>query len=263
MTAFLSYLGRSFLSMFGYLGELVLLATDTFKSIFIAPIRWRLLLTQLLEVGYRSQLVVVVTGAFTGAVFAAQTYFQFHRLGMDSAVGAVVAVSMFRELGPVLTGLMLAGRVGAAMSAEIGTMKVTEQIDALRALGVYPVDYLVVPRVVAMMISTPLLVAECVGLGILAGYFIAVQLLDVQGAYYLKYMLSFTGMRDVKMALSKGFIFSLLIVFISCHQGLNAREGAVGVGRAPTEAVVIGSLAILISNFFLTLILNAIWPGGV
>ena len=263
MTAFLAYLGRSFLSIFSYLGELVLLAVDSFKSMFVAPIRWRLFFTQLLEVGYRSQLVVVVTGGFTGAVFAAQTYFQFHRLGMDSAVGAVVAVSMFRELGPVLTGLMLAGRVGAAMSAEIGTMKVTEQIDALRALGVYPVDYLVVPRVLAMMFSTPLLVAECVGLGILAGYFIAVDLLDVQGAYYLKYMLNFTGARDIKMALSKGFIFSLLIVFISCHQGLNAKEGAVGVGRAPTEAVVIGSLAILISNFFLTLILNAVWPAGV
>src|SRR5438067_2097293 len=190
---FFSYLGRNFISFFGYLGELVLLAADTFKSIFVAPVRWRLFFTQLLEVGFRSQLVVLVTGGFTGAVFAAQTYFQFHRLAMDSAVGAVVAVSMFRELGPVLTGLMLAGRVGAAMSAEIGTMKVTEQIDALRALGVYPIDYLVVPRVLAMMVSTPLLVAECVGLGILAGYFVGVQLLDIQGAYYVKYMLSFTG----------------------------------------------------------------------
>ena len=263
MTALLSFFGGTVLSLLAYLGELVVLAADTFRSIFTAPIRWRLFFTQLLEVGYRSQLVVVVTGGFTGAVFAAQTYFQFHRLGMDSAVGAVVAVSMFRELGPVLTGLMLAGRVGAAMSAEIGTMKVTEQIDALRALGVYPVDYLVVPRVLAMMFSTPLLVAECVGLGIVAGYFMAVDLLDVQGAYYLKYMLNFTGARDVKMALTKGFIFSLLIVFVSCHQGLNAKEGAVGVGRAPTEAVVIGSLSILISNFFLTLILNAIFPAGV
>src|SRR5438094_5608221 len=211
------YLGGNFVSFTAYLGELLLLALDTVLAICKAPIRWKLTLSQVLEVGYRSQLVVIVTGGFTGAVFAAQTYFQFHRLGMDSAVGAVVAVSMFRELGPVLTGLMLAGRVGAAMSAEIGTMKVTEQIDALRALGVYPVDYLVVPRVLAMMFSTPLLVAECVGLGIMAGYFIAVDMLDVQGAYYVKYMLNFTGARDIKMALTKGFIFSLLIVFISCH----------------------------------------------
>ncbi len=179
------YVGSAVLSFLAYLGELLLLATDTFHSIFASPIRWRLFLAQVLEVGFRSQLVVIMTGAFTGAVFAAQTYFQFHTLGMDSAVGSVVAVSMFRELGPVLTGLMVAGRVGAAMSAEIGTMKVTEQIDALRALGVYPVDYLVVPRTLAMMVSMPLLVAECVGIGILAGYFVGVGLLDIPAVYYV------------------------------------------------------------------------------
>ena len=263
MTSIIRLIGKNVLGFCAYLGQLLLLAVDSFRSIFTAPIRWKLFMGQLLEVGYRSQLVVLVTGGFTGAVFAAQTYFQFHRLGMDSAVGAVVSVSMFRELGPVLSGLMMAGRVGAAMSAEIGTMKVTEQIDALRALGVYPVDYLVVPRLLAMMISMPLLVAECVGLGIVAGYFVGVVLLDVQGAYYLDYMLRFTGSRDIKMALTKGVVFSLIIVFVSCHQGLNAKEGAVGVGRAPTEAVVIGSLSILVINFFLSLILNAIFPAGV
>jgi phospholipid/cholesterol/gamma-HCH transport system permease protein len=245
-----------------YLGEVILLAIDSIRSMFVAPVRWRLTIQQAFEVGFRSQLVVIVTGGFTGAVFAAQTYFQFHRLSMDTAVGAVVSVSMFRELGPVLTGLMVAGRVGAAMSAEIGTMKVTEQIDALRALGVYPIDYLVVPRVLAMMFSMPLLVVECVGMGIVAGYFVGVGILEIPQAYYMDYMLTFTGLRDIKMALSKGFVFGLIIVFVSCHQGLNAREGAVGVGRAPTEAVVIGSLSILVVNFFLTLFLNAIFPAG-
>jgi phospholipid/cholesterol/gamma-HCH transport system permease protein len=263
MQGLFRYLGHSVLSFLGYLGELVLLAVDSFKAMFVSPIRWRLFFKQLQEVGFRSQLVVLVTGGFTGAVFAAQTYFQFHRLGMDTAVGAVVAVSLFRELGPVLTGLMVAGRVGASIAAEIGTMKVTEQIDALRALGVYPIDYLVVPRVMAMMVSMPLLVAECVGLGILAGYLMGVKLLDIPDAYYLDYMFKFTGLRDIKMALSKGFVFALLIVFISCHQGLNTKQGAEGVGRAPTEAVVIGSLAILISNLFLTMLLNAIFPAGV
>lgn len=263
MTRFLSLTGRHVLNFCAYLGQLLLLAVDSFRSIFTAPIRWRLFMDQLLEVGYRSQLVVLVTGGFTGAVFAAQTYFQFHRLQMDSAVGAVVSVSMFRELGPVLTGLMMAGRVGAAMSAEIGTMKVTEQIDALRALGVYPVDYLVVPRVLAMLISMPLLVVECVGMGVVMGYVVAVMVLDVQGAYFMENILEFTGSRDIKMTLTKGVVFSLIIVFVSCHQGLNAKEGAVGVGRAPTEAVVIGSLSILVINFFLSLILNAIFPAGV
>jgi phospholipid/cholesterol/gamma-HCH transport system permease protein len=259
----LSYLGRATLSLLHYLGELALLFAETIRALFVAPIRWRLFVRQLVEVGFRSQLVVVVTGAFTGAVFAAQTYFQFSRLGMESAVGAVVAVSMFRELGPVLTGLMVAGRVGAAIAAEIGTMKVTEQIDALRALGVHPVDYLVVPRFLALLISMPLLVAECVGLGILASYFVGTKVLDISEAYYVHTMLNFTSLRDVQMALSKGLVFGVLIVFISCHQGLNAKEGAVGVGRAPTEAVVIGSLAILIVNFFLSFALNIFFPGGV
>jgi phospholipid/cholesterol/gamma-HCH transport system permease protein len=173
-----------------------------------------------------------------------------------------VSVAICRELGPVLTALMVTGRVGAAMSAEIGTMKVTEQIDALRALAVHPIDYLVVPRALAMMISMPLLVAECVAIGIVAGYFVAVDLLGIYGPYYVANMVRWTQMRDIIMALTKGFSFALLIVFISCHKGLNAREGAVGVGHATTEAVVNASLAVLISNFFLTMGLNVVFPAG-
>jgi len=263
------FLGRAgtsavavFFSAVKYLGDLSVLAFETLSSLAQLSVRWKLTLHQMMEVGYRSQLVVIVTGGFTGAVFAAQTFFQFHRLSMDSAVGAVVSVSMFRELGPVLTGLMVAGRVGAAMSAEIGTMKVTEQIDALRSLGVHPVDYLVVPRFLALLFSMPLLVAECVGIGILAGQFVAVKMLGVPEVYYVDYMLRFTALRDVKMALTKGFVFAILVALIACREGLNAEEGAVGVGRATTEAVVVSSLAILIVNFFLSLILNIFYPAG-
>src|SRR5712672_3930395 len=188
MVRFFNALGTSVLAFFQYLGELVLLAADTFLSIFPHKLRWKLFLNQFVEVGLLSQLVVIITGAFTGAVFAAQTYFQFNKLGMGSAVGAVVSVSICRELGPVLTALMVTGRVGASMSAEIGTMKVTEQIDALRALAVYPVDYLVVPRALAMMISMPLLVAECIGFGIIASYLVAIVLLDINGTYYVANM---------------------------------------------------------------------------
>lgn len=254
--------GAAVISFFTYLGELVVLAAETIRSVFGHKIRWRLLLQQIVEIGLRSQLVVVITGAFTGAVFAAQTFFQFNKLGMGSAVGAVVSVSVCRELGPVLTALMVTGRVGASMSAEIGTMKVTEQIDALRALAVHPIDYLVVPRTLAMMISMPLLVAECVGVGIAAGYFVAVGLLEVNGTYYMANMVRWTQMRDITMALTKAFCFALLIVFISCHKGLTTQEGAVGVGKATTEAVVDSSLAVLISNFFLTMLLNIIFPAG-
>ncbi|MEY2599282.1 MAG: hypothetical protein RLZZ244_1074 [Verrucomicrobiota bacterium] len=257
-----SQTGSAALGFLRYLGELAVLAFDTFHSLRVAPLRWRLLLRQIAEIGFGSQLVVVVTGGFTGAVFAAQTYFQFHRLSMDSAVGAVVAVSMFRELGPVLTALMISGRVGAAIAAEIGTMKVTEQIDALRALGVHPIDYLIVPRVMALMISGPLLTMECIGLGIFAGYGVATKVLGVSSAYYMTNMLKFTMGRDIKMALVKGTVFAALIGFIACREGLKTSQGAVGVGKAPTAAVVNASLIILIVNFFLSFALNIFFPAG-
>jgi phospholipid/cholesterol/gamma-HCH transport system permease protein len=262
MVRLISAIGGAVISLFTYAGELVLLALTTFASLFSQKLRWRLFLDQIVEIGLRSQLVVVITGAFTGAVFAAQTFFQFNKLGMGSAVGAVVSVSICRELGPVLTALMVTGRVGASMSAEIGTMKVTEQIDALRALAVHPIDYLVVPRALAMMVSMPLLVAECIGVGIAAGYFVAIGLLEVNGTYYIANMVRWTQMRDIVMALTKAFCFALLIVFISCHKGLNTSEGAVGVGKATTQAVVDSSLAVLIFNFFLTMGLNVVFPAG-
>ena len=262
MVRLINAVGGACLAFFQYLGEVVLLAADTFRSIFTRRLRWKLFLHQIVEIGLLSQLVVVITGGFTGAVFAAQTYFQFNKLGIGSGVGAVVSVSLCRELGPVLTALMVTGRVGAAMSAEIGTMKVTEQIDALRALAVYPVDYLVVPRALAMMVSMPLLVSECIAFGIAASYFIAVHLLEINGTYYMANMVRWTGMRDITMGLTKGLCFAVLIVFISCHKGLTAREGAVGVGKATTEAVVNASLAVLIFNFFLTMFLNIIFPAG-
>ncbi|MDQ2867793.1 MAG: ABC transporter permease [Verrucomicrobiota bacterium] len=259
---FFILLGAPVITFFRALGEIVLLAVDTLRSLLTHRLRWRLMLEQIVDIGLRSQLVVIITGGFTGAVFAAQTYFQFNKLGMGSAVGAVVSVAICRELGPVLTGLMISGRVGAAMSAEIGTMKVTEQIDALRALAVYPVDYLVVPRVLAMVISVPLLTAECIGCGILASVFVAAYALDVNSTYYVANMVRWTLLRDLIMGLSKAFCFAILIVFISCHRGLTAKEGAVGVGRATTEAVVVSSLAVLISNFFLTMALNIVYPAG-
>jgi phospholipid/cholesterol/gamma-HCH transport system permease protein len=262
MVRFFSAIGAPLLALFQYLGELILLAGDTFKSIFTRRLRWKLFLNQVVEIGLLSQVLVIITGGFTGAVFSAQAFFQFNKLGMGSAVGAVVSVSLCRELAPVLTALMVTGRVGAAMSAEIGTMKVTEQIDALRALAVHPIDYLVVPRTLAMIVSMPLLVAECIAFGTVAGYFVAVYLLDVNGPYYVANMVRWTRPRDIIMAMTKASVFALLIVFISCHKGLTAREGAVGVGRATTEAVVDSSLAVLIVNFFLTMGLNVIFPAG-
>ncbi len=253
-------LGKRFVAFASGTGGTILLGAEALEALFAGRPRWGLFLQHILDIGWRSQLVVLVTGAFTGAVFAAQTFFQFNKVGMESAVGAIVSIAMCRELGPVLSGLMVAGRVGAAMSAEIGTMKVTEQIDALRAMGVNPVDYLVVPRALAMMISMPLLVAECIAVGILAGYFVGVDLLRIPGAYFVNNMLHFTSWTDVVTGCVKGLVFGVLIVFVACKQGLDAKDGAVGVGRATTEAVVVSSLIILIANFFLTMGLNIIFP---
>jgi len=262
LTRLFNAFGRPVVAFWQYLGELVMLAVETAGSIFSRKLRWKLFLNQIVEIGLLSQLVVVITGGFTGAVFAAQAYFQFNKIGMQSAVGALVSVSLCRELAPVLTGLMVSGRVGAAMSAEIGTMKVTEQIDALRSLAVHPIDYLVVPRTLAIMISMPLLVAECIAFGITTGYLVSIHLLGINGTYYVANMVRWTRSRDITMGLTKAFCFALLIVLISCHKGLTAREGAVGVGRATTEAVVNASLAVLVSNFFLTMGLNIIFPAG-
>jgi len=258
----ISAIGRSTLLATSYLGQLGILTAETVTAMFAAPIRWKLVFRQMIEIGARSQIVVAVTGAFTGAVFAAQIYFQFQRFGMASAVGSVASLALFRELGPTLTGLMVAGRVGAAIAAEIGTMKVTEQIDALRSLGVHPIDYLVVPRTIAMLVSMPLLVAEACALGIVASYIVAVPMLGVAEAPFMKKLIFYTHVSDIAIALIKGFVFAMIIVAVSCHEGLKTSNGAAGVGRAPTAAVVISSLAILGMNLILTFGLNAIFPSG-
>jgi phospholipid/cholesterol/gamma-HCH transport system permease protein len=255
------FLGRGFLGFFQYLGELGLLFRDVVESVFRGKIRWRLVLQQVAEMGFRSQPVVMVTGAFTGAVLAAQSLFQFQQLKMETGAGALVSVSMLRELGPTITGLMLSGRVGAAMAAEIGTMKVTEQVDALRSMSVHPIDYLVTPRIISMLIAMPLLIGESAAFGIVASVLVGMQF-NVNAAYWMNQMHHYTDLSDISIALIKGLIFGILIVGISCHQGLKASNGAVGVGRGTTSAMVLSSLSILIFNFFLTLLLNMIFPTG-
>ena len=189
-------------------------------------------------------------------VLGAQTYFQFHKVKMDTASLAVVGVSMCSELGPVLAALMVAGRVGAAMAAEIGTMRVTEQIDALRTLATHPVDYLVVPRLVAAHIVLPLLTVEAVVVGIGAGFLVGVYLLGIDPTYLWYNMLHFTHDVDVMIGLTKTFIFGGIIALIGCYKGITCGLGAQGVGRATTEAVVYSSISILITNFFITLVMG-------
>jgi phospholipid/cholesterol/gamma-HCH transport system permease protein len=238
------------------LGQITLLGRDAFASLCRLRVTWRDVLFQIYFIGVKSQLVVLVTGAFTGMVLGAQTYFQFHKVKMDTASLAVVGVSMCSELGPVLTALMVAGRVGAAMAAEIGTMRVTEQIDALRTLATHPVDYLVVPRLVASHIVLPLLTIESIVMGIGAGYLVGVYLLGIDPTYLWYNMLRYTHDVDLMIGLIKAFIFGGIIALIGCYKGMTCGLGAQGVGRATTEAVVYSSISILIANFFITLVMG-------
>jgi phospholipid/cholesterol/gamma-HCH transport system permease protein len=238
------------------LGRIALLSRDAFASFFTFKFSRRDLLYQVYFIGIKSQSVVLITGAFTGMVLAAQTYFQFHKVKMDTATLAVVSVSMCSELGPVLTALMVAGRVGAAIAAELGTMRVTEQIDALRTLATHPVDYLVVPRLIASNIAVPLLTIESMAIGIASSYAVGVGLLGIDPAYAWYNMLKYSHDSDVMIGLVKSVVYGGIIALIGCYKGLTCNVGAEGVGRATTEAVVYSSITILICNFFLTMVLE-------
>jgi phospholipid/cholesterol/gamma-HCH transport system permease protein len=238
------------------LGQISFLARDIVSSLLTFKVKRRDLLYQIYSIGVKSQSVVLVTGAFTGMVLGAQTYFQFHKIKMDTATLAVVSVSLCDELGPVLTALMVAGRVGASIAAEIGTMRVTEQIDALRTLATHPVDYLVLPRIIAAHIALPLLAMEAIMVGIFSSYMVCVHILGIEPVYLWENMLRYTHDVDIVIGLIKAFIFGGIIALIGCYKGLTCGLGAEGVGLATTEAVVYSSITILVTNFFLTLVMG-------
>ena len=239
-----------------------MLTGQVFESFWKGSKRWPQFFRQIVEIGFRSQLVVIITGGFTAAVLTAQALFQFKLVGMETLAGGLVSAAMLRELGPVITGVMLAGRVGSSMAAEIGTMKVTEQIDALRSMAVHPIDYLVTPRVMAMVISIPLLLVQSVVCGIFASFLVGVPLFHVDDSIWWENVRRYSHIDDIKVAVLKGLVFGFLIVIISCHQGLKASNGAVGVGRGTTNAMVYSSLAILIANFFLSMLMQLFYPLG-
>src|SRR2546430_13951663 len=252
ITRFFNALGAPLLAFWQYLGEVVLLAADTVMSIFTHKLRWKLFLNQIVEIGLLSQLVVVITGAFTGAVFAAQTFFQFNKIGMGSATGAVVSVAICRELGPVLTALMVAGRVGAAMAAEIGTMKGTEQIDALTSLSTDPLRYLVLPRLIAGLVTMPVLVLVADIVGVFGGFLLGTYKLEFNPGTYLSQTEQYLQTMDVVSGLIKAAVFGFIIALMGCYHGYHSRGGAEGVGQATTHAVVSSSILILIFNYALT-----------
>ena len=234
------------------LGEISVLAKETFLSISTLKMKWNDLLYQIYFIGVKSQTVVLITGAFTGMVLGAQTYFQFHKVKMDTATLAVVGVSMCDELGPVLTALMVAGRVGAAIAAELGTMRVNEEIDALYTLGISPIRYLAMPRFVGCVTMLPILVVYASIVGMFGGAIIASAYFDMTFAVYFKAAFKSLDMSDVGEGLLKALLFGAIVAVVSIHRGLSTRGGAEGVGRAITSCVVTCFIWIIIGDYFVT-----------
>lgn len=242
------------------LGEISLLFVKTFKNLFRKPWERKNFIQQLEEIGVRSLPVVSLTAAFGGLVFGLQTYVGFHRYigpGSESYGGPIISLGLSKELIPILVGLMVTGRVGSAMTAEIGTMRITEQVDALFSLGADPIRYLVVPRTLAGFIMLPILTIYGDIIGIAAGFFYNVYLMGVNRYIYIRNTLIYMELWDLFSGLIKAAVFGIIIALIGCWQGLKAEGGAEGVGRATTRTVVIASILILIVNFFLSKALPA------
>ncbi len=245
---------------FEQLGEVGLLLAKTLKNMFRRPWEKRIFIQQLEEIGVRSLPVVSLTAAFGGLVFGLQTYVGFHRYvgpGSEAYGGPIISLGLSKELIPILVGLMVSGRVGSAMAAEIGTMKITEQIDALFSLGANPNRYLVVPRTLACFIMLPCLTLYGDLIGIAGGFFYNVYVMGVNRVIYLRNTLLYLELWDILSGLFKAAIFGFVIAIVGCWQGLRAEGGAEGVGRATTRTVVIASISILILNFFLSKLLPA------
>ena len=248
----LAAIGRVFIGFLAATGRLTLFGATGVSHIFRPPFHPRLILRQIVEIGYYSLPVVGLTAVFTGMVLALQSYTGFARFNAESAVATVVVLSITRELAPVLAGLMVAGRIGAAMAAEIGTMRVTEQIDALSTLATNPYKYLIAPRLLAGTLMLPCCVLVADVIGVFGGYLISVHKLGFNGGAYIDNTWRFLETLDVVSGLAKAAVFGFLIALMGCYHGFHSRGGAQGVGAATTNAVVSASILILASNYLIT-----------
>ncbi len=242
-------------------GRFVRFTAATARWLLLRPdvwIRWRLLGPQLYTVGVASIPVVAVTGAFIGMVLALEGFPEFQALGQEGRLGGIINVSVTKQIGPVLAAVMVAGRVGGALSAELGTMRVTEQLDALRAMATDPIAHLVVPRFVACVVMTPLLTIYSDLLGVWGGWFVTVQIYGVSAYDYWAFTRSFVGWWEPFSGLVKSVFFGASIGLIACYNGFNSRAGAAGVGRAATLAFVQSFLAIIVLNLILAKVLNSV-----
>src|SRR6476646_93945 len=252
---FLASIGRAVLTVLAHVGRLAQFTGQALAGVVSPPIYWTLIISQMIRIGYFSLPVVGLTAFFTGGALALQIYLGGNRYGAEAIVPQIVVLGITRELGPVIAGLMVAGRVAAAIAAEIGTMRVTEQIDALTTLATNPIKYLVVPRLVAAIVSMPILVGIADSIGVFGGYIVSTQSLGFSGGTYLKNTVDFVTQQDVTSGLIKAAVFGFIIALMGCYNGFHSKGGAQGVGTATTNAVVSSSILILAANYLLTSIL--------
>lgn len=248
----LASIGAVILAFFTATGRVAIFAGQAIYHTVAPPMYFRQMVRQLIDVGYYSLPVVALTTLFSGMVLALQSYTGFARFSAEGAVASVVVLSMTRELAPVLAGLMVAGRVGAAMAAEIGTMRVTEQIDALATLSTNPMKYLVAPRIIAGVLTLPVLVLVGDIIGVMGGYLVGVYRLDFNPSAYIQQTWAFVETLDVMSGLVKAAVFGFIVTLMGCYHGYNSRGGAQGVGVATTNAVVSSAILILVANYVIT-----------
>ncbi len=248
----------------GQFGRFVWRSTVTSLHSITRPENYPLIWAQMLLIGVRSVPVIMITGAFVGMTLAVQAYDQLAGMGLEEHLGVLINISVVKELGPVLSAVMLAGRIGGALTAELGTMNVTEQIDAIESMGTDPVKYLVTPRVLACLLLTPVLIIYADLLGITGGWFVSVVQLNINAKAYWSFSASGVELWDVACGVIKGFFFGGAIAVISCYKGFHCREGARGVGQACTEAFVLSFILILVLDFALVVIFKSLysifWP---
>ena len=248
----LAIIGSVMLDFMASTGRLAVFTANGVRHCFLPPVYLRLVLRQMLVIGYFSLPVVGLTALFTGMVLALQIYIGSARFNAESAVATIVVIGITRELGPVLGGLMVAGRVASAMAAEIGTMRVTEQIDALTTLSTNPFKYLVAPRLIAATITLPILIVVADIIGVMGGYLVGTAKLGFNPIVYLKNTYDFLQTLDVVSGLVKAGVFGFIIALMGCYNGFHSKGGAQGVGKATTDAVVTASILILTANYFVT-----------
>jgi len=252
ITGFIRQVGSVCLAGLGCLGTYGLFLLTALFWLGRAPLKMRRVIEQVSFIGVKSVVIVLLTGAATGMVLALQVYYALNKFGGESLLGPTVALSLVRELGPVLSALMVTGRAGSALASEIGIMRITEQIDALEIMAVNPYRFLIVPNLVAAVIAFPVLGAMCCVVGIWGGYLVAVQILGMSAGTYFGEISNYLSMSDIRMGIYKSLSFGLIVSWICCFKGFYSEYGAKGVGRATTQAVVISSVFILIWDYFIT-----------